>query len=284
MRMYERMSVERFGAVDLDGIRYLWAEEGDYDQRCENLSVSPDCDLVSEQFFECVRGTEYLAANPLQIPMLADLLQDCQKSERQSDSVFSSRSSNSSSGDPFSKLPHELKTMMLFQLNRRDVANLHYASRSFGELPQQYFQRIVKTDMPWVWETKQMIPANVDWHKLWCALSRADGGANEDEAHRQWLQDSNFALTRERYVLAGLSDDERYKYPILQSMGDKDSLNEEQEVAIAEIASQRKAEGKHRPKHTQIHGLRNRRRIYNDISKILDRLVMLRARDEDTEN
>lgn len=54
-------------------------------------------------------------------------------------------------------------------------------------------------------------------------------------------------------------------------------------MAIKELARRRRIEGKNGPKSSQIHGLRNRRRIYNDIVVVLDRIAMLKAREKNDE-
>lgn len=264
--LFQRLSLERSGRVDIDGLRELWYRQGDYGSRFEGLSNTFDCNFVNDQLYRCEPGTEYLVADPCHIKGLSALLGSCTTGE-QADTISEMDQAQPSTSDPFASLPPELQLMILLQLGRVDVANIRLASRTFKQLPQAYFNHLVRTEMPWVWEIDDIRPGTIDWYKLWCALSAADGGSGLDEKEREWLELSpKYDWDR---VMAYLSIPEAARYG-LHTLGPEKQRPTYKDIAsISEIMEQRRAAGKHLPKPTQIHGLRNRRRIYKDVLQIL---------------
>ena len=76
--LFQRLSAEHFGFVDIDGLRELWVQQGDLCGTFVGLPVSStDRQLTNEQMYECVPGTEYLVANPMQIQKLNNLIDTC---------------------------------------------------------------------------------------------------------------------------------------------------------------------------------------------------------------
>lgn len=175
------MSTSRFGSVDIDGLWKLRQAEGDY-PRFAGFPERQDVQLVGEQWYSHVPGTEYLATNPVKVPALRELMEKCRKPA--SDVVFEAKSEASPSRDPFVSLSSELRAMLLPLLGREDVANLRLASASFSQLPQSYFRHLVRTEMPWAWELDAMQGQQMDWFALWTNLSIADGADCADEQER----------------------------------------------------------------------------------------------------
>ena len=75
---FKRMSTHRFGTIDIDGLWQLRNTHGDY-PRFVDLEEREDVNLVGEQWYDHVPGTEYLAANPVDVPALKELLENCEE-------------------------------------------------------------------------------------------------------------------------------------------------------------------------------------------------------------
>jgi hypothetical protein len=60
------------------------------------------------------------------------------------------------STDPFMKLPAELKTILLMELDSKDIRNLRLVSRAFRQLPQQIFKHLILKELPWFWEVDEI--------------------------------------------------------------------------------------------------------------------------------
>lgn len=185
------MSLERFSTVDIDGLWLLRQTKGDY-PRFQDFEDRPDVSLVGEQWYHAVPGTEYLATNPTESSEVEALIESCTKPA--SDVVFSQLSSSESARDPFQALSAELCMMLLDTLDRHDVANLRLCSQTFSQLPQTYFKRLIRDEMPWVWElhdtgsgggSKGPAKRGIDWFTLWNKLCAADGGDCSDEKARE---------------------------------------------------------------------------------------------------
>lgn len=183
-RRFKRMSTHRFGTVDNDGLWQLRNTHGDY-PRFIDLDEREDVTLVGEQWYSPVAGTEYLAANPVDVPGLKALLED--REDADSDVVFEQMADSSpSTRDPFQLLSPELRIMLLDLLERNDVANLRLCSKVFSQLPQSYFRQLIWREMPWFWEIDELQASRrgIDWYSLWNRLAVADGGDCSDEEAR----------------------------------------------------------------------------------------------------
>ena len=238
--------------------------------RCSN--IGGDGRLLSCCRYYHQPGTEYLAANPLNIPGLQAIVEKCRN--RTSDIVFAAQGDNKpSTKDPFTSLSPELRLIILNRLEIQDVANLRLASRSFRQLPQSYFHHLIQQQMPWVWELDTLIPQakDIDWHALWLALSSADGGAQKDEAGRAGLQEARRAASgRLQAELEAKNlhwgNDEFFR--IFRERGPNYDEQCEREIMEA-YASGKWAKGN---KETEVLGLRNRRRVWMDLLEILRRI------------
>lgn len=125
--------------------------------------------------------TEYLAADPIDVPGLSTLIQSCLVKEGDlCESVFDACEhikDSAEHSDPFSRLPPELQHILIKQISRQDVANLRLVSPAFEQLPQTYFCQLVETEMPWLWEVSNLPKHQIDFYRLWCRLHEADGGS-----------------------------------------------------------------------------------------------------------
>lgn len=228
--------------------------------------------------YYCAPGTEYLASDPVDVPGLNELLQGCKA--RASDVVFSEMRSNDQTADPFTILSPELCLMLVELLSRQDVANLRLASASFTQLPQLYFQHLVHNEMPWVWEVDALQSAEIDWHDLWCKLFAADGGSGMDEKQRKWESEKEmeansnaFDETEQQGTKRSDLDYDKVWRPIWTKA--KEAANAEIEAAKVDGRWQYRKDG-------ELRGLRNRRRIHQDIDEILRRIAALTQEDRES--
>ncbi|KAK5113899.1 hypothetical protein LTR85_010432 [Meristemomyces frigidus] len=273
--LFKLVSRQRLGKVDIDALWRLREAFGDYENRFTDFPHRPDVDLVSDQWYSCEPGTEYLAANPVEIPGLDSLVQGCvMESEHMRDVVFDARERSVPGHDPFSRLSPELCQMLLKYQSRKDVANLRLVSMSFSQLPQTYFRHLIETEMPWMWELSEL--KGLDWHNLCCKLSIADGGAGIDEKERRWLKDVprlKYDKLREELEAKGKS----FKNPgpsgfNAEWMQRRPMVEEEAEAEIRAGY----AAGMWPPRSNQaLLGLRNRRRIWEDLEEIMRRIEAL---------
>lgn len=180
------MSMQRFGIVDIDGLWRLRMTKSDW-PRFAGFDERKDVISVGEQWYRHMPGTEYLAANPVKVPALTKLIQSVP--EAFDDVVFDQLVTSTTAQDPFQALSPELRIMLLDMLAPKDVANLRLCSKTFCQLPQSYFRRLIEREMPWVWElhdTRNRVPPKhgTNWFALWNRLSASDGGACLDEQER----------------------------------------------------------------------------------------------------
>lgn len=81
--LFQRLSIERFGYIDIDGLRELWVQQGDSSGTFVDFpGSSTDSHLTSEQMYECVLGTEYLVAQPNQTEKMDVLMDSCVEDRR----------------------------------------------------------------------------------------------------------------------------------------------------------------------------------------------------------
>ena len=186
MSLLQKLHRDRLGSPDIDWLYELWfCNAGGSPRHPDYLSA-----YRKPHEHTCRAGAEYLAVNPYHVPKLTALVAECTRSDGLvSSDVFDGIGPNQgSTTDIFTTLPPELRLMVLTHMERADVANLRRASRHFCQLPQQYFRHLVRAEMPWVWEADAVVHGLVDWYKLWCALSAADGGRRRDERDREELR------------------------------------------------------------------------------------------------
>ncbi|KAI7553083.1 hypothetical protein KC331_g1464 [Hortaea werneckii] len=255
----------------IDGLWRLREEKGDYASRFEGMPRNPDVDLVTEKWYSARPGTQYLAADPVDVPGLSALIQSCLvESGEVCESVFDASEhmiERAEHSDPFARLPSELQHILLKQISRQDVANLRLVSPAFKQLPQSYFRHLVETQMPWLWEVSDLPKHQIDFYRLWCRLHEADGGSQQDLQEREWLTQTprkkSDALRDELELPTGFSAEWDKRAPKLE------------EEAEAEIQAGYES-GMWRRKPTNVLlGLRNRKRIWQDLDVIVQMISEL---------
>jgi hypothetical protein len=181
-----------------------------------------------EQSWQHDRGSEYLVANPVDIPGFPMLLQnlDCKGQSdfnvnkgiytwsytKGSDSYRRRHSTPPpvpESSDPFLKLPAELLYMILGNLTSKELTSLRSATRACMQLPIILFRERVFADFPWLWEAREMDAASTDWWTLYemakCVWSNIKGFQNRK---RIWKDITEILNRIERYRAEGKITDE----------------------------------------------------------------------------
>ncbi|KAK5107812.1 hypothetical protein LTR62_000626 [Meristemomyces frigidus] len=273
--MFKRESVRIFGYVNIDGLWKLRETQGHYSNRFKDFPIRPDLEITVQQMFNCVPGTEYLASDPIRVNGLSELIRPCQMATHAADSfVFERRKGDRS--DVFGSLPLELQQSLLEYLDRRSVANLRLASKVFSQVPQLYFKHLVRAEMPWLWELDEQVRNPTDWHALWLKLASADGGDKLDEKHRNWQREDpnlNYEALRQKLTRQGINArDPRWNQAWMKEV---DEAKAQAEAEIKAVQDSGRWDDAVKLKATEIRGLRNRRRIYEDLQLIMERIRAL---------
>jgi hypothetical protein len=156
--IYLRLSRLHFGRVHLDSLRSWYERDGDYD-KVYGFPHEPDVRASDQQWWSHENGREYLAANPVFIPRLAPILRSA-ISEAPSFSAqagafavgTNTGAASADAKDPFDILPQELRLEIVSRLGSKDIANLRSATRAFRQLPISLWRRLLREELPWLWE------------------------------------------------------------------------------------------------------------------------------------
>ena len=136
-----------------------------------------------DQWWTHEPGSEYLVANPIEVPGLSQLLEslvnsNCKKvifgnakgcDDSQTQGHRTSPPISKSIQDPFSQLSAEITSMILAYLGSKDIATLRLATPVFRQLPTILFRRLLLEDMPWLFEVKNLDVAKINWYDCYCA-------------------------------------------------------------------------------------------------------------------
>jgi hypothetical protein len=131
----------------------------------QNLKQDPVIARCRQQFWFHLPGTEFLAANPADIPGFPFMMLEAY--DPAGENVFEPnirKKVRENETDIFRKLPAELRYLVLVELSSKDIACLRLASRPFRQLPKQLFQRLIRAEMPWFWEIDELVLAD---NKYW---------------------------------------------------------------------------------------------------------------------
>jgi len=198
-----------------------------------------------EQWWSHEVGTEYLAANPYDIPEMLFSLINAYWEHPYGELVFHIGSftpyqaANTSSSDTFIRFPVEVQTMVLSHLSSKEIGSLRLASRSFRQLPKSLFLDLIKKELPWFWEFDELMELDAKY--------RAKvGHDNNDEMAKAHLEEERSKIKKVNWLTI-------YKHLIVL--------------------------------RRSILGVRNRARIWSVAEHIVERIGMLKDRlgvdDED---
>jgi len=179
--IFSHISRQHLGHVDIDGLADLWHRKACGGCGFQGLHHDPVIRDLKEKFWVHRPGTEYLAANPVDIASFKMTMMGVYSEKPRGDGVFAtrdsvgaglgavsmSRSKTNEMGkrvfrrhrnptDPFSFLPPELKNKILARLSPSEINALRLSSRSFRQLPKQIFKSFIMEEMPWFWEIDEI--------------------------------------------------------------------------------------------------------------------------------
>ncbi|KAJ5953084.1 Major facilitator superfamily domain general substrate transporter [Penicillium vulpinum] len=159
-----RQSKVQFQRINLSGLMTWRNAEFDWDSFV-SFPRAKEVKSSQEQWWSHEDGTEYLVANPLYVPGLPEIFLTAGKDERlpppyaSFNEIKSSQpvtnhatQSHNCQADFLSSLPVEIRLMIIDYLGSIDIARLSIASRAFTELPNSVWYRLVRKEMPWLWE------------------------------------------------------------------------------------------------------------------------------------
>ncbi|MCJ1433844.1 hypothetical protein MMC27_003209 [Xylographa pallens] len=192
--IFKKVSQLRLGNIDVEGLWYWRALEGTYEGFFVKFPRDFAVRTVYNQgtpvygpFWQHEPGSEYLVANPIEIPGFSALLKNPTGSVgyrgsnkfvfyRHSQKLKDPKATNHDaplrpkslhSTDPFMKLSAELSDMVLACLSSKDIANLRLASSVFRQLPTILFRRLLLEEMPWFWEARGMPLEDTNWYDVY---------------------------------------------------------------------------------------------------------------------
>lgn len=159
--IFSRQSKAQFGKVNVSGLMKWRNSDFGWDD-FHSFPRDGDVFAAREQFWDHHPGNEYLAANPLCVPGLSAFLMDAANGSLTNDAngvePFQSISDTTpiplqASGVDFLRsLPLDIRLLLVDYLGPADIANLRMASRAFTELPNGVWYRLLREEMPWLWE------------------------------------------------------------------------------------------------------------------------------------
>ncbi|KAI2714267.1 hypothetical protein CBS147354_7436 [Penicillium roqueforti] len=271
-----RQSKVQFQCINASGLMTWRNSEFDYDSR----DSFPRCKEVrssQKQWWFHQPGTEYLIANPLDVPGLPEILlaavenQESDASYDPSYEIESSQSptkrpvpSHNSQADFLSVLPAEIRLMIIDYLDSSDIASLTVASKAFTELPNTVWYRLVRREMPWLWEA---------WDESECIHSPSMWTNMQTAELKSMIRLRKFyveGLLVDWYTERDAEKAAEHRYPMTVTMPDQVKLpirNTDWRRVLLQI--QRNWD--------MLKGLQNRQRIWTDVEEIIRRIRKLDA-------
>jgi hypothetical protein len=280
--IFKRLSKQHLCKIDVHGLM-AW-RNSEFADVGRSFSGDPNVEKAREQWWAHHAGDEYLAANPLYIPGLASIFD----AARAKDPAFSPQNSafaplrssstsimrglNTETEDRFLLLPQELREHIVDYLDSKEITALRLTSRAFHDLPVSLWYKLLRREMPWLWELYSA-------HKpsFWTALEVLDLKRGTKE-RGEWTE----VMDRRRDIIS-------YEIP---EIGEE---WEEDQPGFLGIDPVRKAErmaegvGKMLDREgtnwyllykeirmAKLKGLRNRERIWRDVERIVGQIQILR--------
>lgn len=243
----------------------------------ESFPRAKDVKRSQQQWWSHEPGTEYLVANPLYVPGLPEILLAAVKDEGlcasydPSYEIESSQSptnrptpSHNSQADFLFVLPAEIRLMVIDYLSSSDITSLSIASKAFTELPNTVWYRLVRREMPWLWEAWDESECI---HKplLWTNVTTADIKSvirARDIYARALCEDFHTEHAAERVA--------EYRFPLSVIMPEQVKLprvNTDWCHVLVQIQLN----------WDKLKGLRNRQRIWIDVEEVVRRIRKLDA-------
>lgn len=260
-----RQSKQHFSRVNISGLmkwrnaHFSWDDFHGFPRTRDVLGAQ-------EQFWRHDPGKEYLAANPLVVPRLLPLLDAAIMSNDRPPNpqtgVFdlSCRLGfpRQDAADTLAALPMEIRLLILDHLGSRDIANVRLASRAYEQLPVHLWYRLVREDMPWLWEAWDEKEIE---HRpsLWTSMT-ANGMRLFLQRRKRYAK-----VLRQEGQPGSIDDALDYLLPWL-AIGAQQGLLPRDKTNWYQVYT----EIKHN--WPQLKGLQNRARIWGDINEIIQRI------------
>ncbi|KAF7898650.1 hypothetical protein EAF00_005096 [Botryotinia globosa] len=203
-KIFERVSELRLGRVDLQGFMALWHRSACSNCGFQNIKQDSIIKECKQQWWNHIPGSEYLAANPHDIPGLSLILLEAYRHQNPYDknkgAVWRKKQFNGDSSQPyvnstdhFNKLPIELKQKLLYKLGSKDIANLRLVSRAFRQLPQELFRHLLVKELPWFWEIDHIQQRKMEQVRNMLLERYGEDlsgmGERDDSVHVQFIKD-----------------------------------------------------------------------------------------------
>ncbi|KAN0107848.1 hypothetical protein V8E51_007590 [Hyaloscypha variabilis] len=279
--IFMRLSRRHLGKIDVHGLME-W-RNSKFADAGRSFSCDPNVEKGREQWWAHHAGSEYLAANPLYIPGLRSIFEVA----RTVDSSFSPRNSAFSplpatssilreigavTEDPFLALPQELREHIVDHLDSQEIVALRLASRAFHELPISLWYKLLRREMPWLWEVYSD-------HKpsFWTALEVLDlkREAKAKEAWTEKMDLKRYFISCEMPEILGEWEKDQPRFAGIEAVGKAHRMAE----GVGKMVER---EGTNwyllykGIRMAKLKGLRNRERIWRDIGKIVEQIRILR--------
>lgn len=244
------------------------------------VKSSPDVLRAREQVWVSEVGSEYLVANPVFIPALKPILISAVSNDETfsvQDSPFQRWSAARElldGDDPFLNLPREIVYKVLDHLHSPAIAALRLSSRAFEHLPISLWEKLVLTEMPWLYEAWSSDPKPYYWVTADPIDLKEKQKAKKKfeekiEHERDVIQDEMLSIFEE-----WMKEEPKFEWP---------ESSERQE--LLELSPMRLP--KYKTNWYQLYrditlnwgklkGLQNRKRIWSDITQIMDAMKWIR--------
>lgn len=212
--------------------------------------VSP----AQEQFWRHDIGSEYLAANPLYVPYLPSVL-DAAREDNVDKSPELTKTREQGGRAKLESLPLDIHLLIVEFLDSADITSLRIASTAFTKLPSSVWYRLVRDEMPWLWEAWD--EGEIEHTPSpWTMMT-----ANEVKLLLEQRKHYSEILAKERIPVNGMRD---YLLPNPSARPDvklsRGNTNWHQ--VYVQI----------KQNWDRLKGLRNRQRIWDDVQEVMRRI------------
>jgi hypothetical protein len=263
LEIYKRVSALRLGSTELTQVPAFadWWTGAEY-RSPWSAPVHKSVLACNGQWFQHSAGSEFIVADPLQIPALTTILEAAQRPrgfDAKERSPFGEKDTTGTdnNSDIFGKLPSELRDKVLTSLDSKDIANLRLSSMTFHHLPITLWRELIRKELPWIWEAWSDRP-----YPFISCTTRP-----ELEAHDQ-------AVKSRIHAMQGLGDEERNKQRELIARDERQFRESRAVHHLSRLETdwhylyrQLSREWKN------IKGLQNRERIWKTIELIVRRIA-----------
>jgi hypothetical protein len=263
--IFSRQSKAQFGKVNVSGLM-KWRNSDFGWEYFHEFPRDADVFRAQEQFWEHRPGSEYLAANPLYVPGLSAFLMNAANGRMADDlnAVKPSQYINdttpilsqASGVDFLSSLLLDIRLLLVDYLGPAEITNLRMASRAFTELPNGVWYRLLREEMPWLWEAWNGFESS-HVPSPWTLVT-----ANEVKMlYKQ----------RKRY-LSILGDEYKPTDKILDYLIPLPHVVPDQMQLPRDKTDWHQVYARIKCNWSKLKGLRNRKRIWEDVEEIIQRM------------